>query len=260
MEERARRELNLSVLKRYDPSITDIITTSSHVVVYDFDEDRQSWAKRGVEGTLFLIQRSSLVLGNNQLQQQQQQKHKQKNAKYGIVILNRLSLEDFVVDLSSTMEVQVLGDYIIYKTTEDLVQGLWLYEASDRDRLSKLLQSLSQAEEEGVPSIQDMLAKANSSKESENSTTGQISILDMLAKAHSAAAVASNSVAPLYTIGSLLDLWNVLESMGPSSSRSTSLDLSEPEFRHRLLFVAPSLFSAYVMNKSNKGDQNKKLK
>ena len=129
-------------------------------------------AKRGVEGTLFLIQRSSLVLGNNQLQQQQQQKHKQKNAKYGIVILNRLSLEDFVVDLSSTMEVQVLGDYIIYKTTEglvyihfleslqwfeylicciflflflrllfqDLVQGLWLYEASDRDRLSKLLQ------------------------------------------------------------------------------------------------------------------------
>lgn len=56
--QQAKNVINLNVLKRYDSSIIHIIETSSHVVLYDFDTHSSQWKKRGIEGTLFLYERS----------------------------------------------------------------------------------------------------------------------------------------------------------------------------------------------------------
>lgn len=48
--------LNLRVLQRHDPTITDIVDSTSYAVLYDFQDDR--WHKTGKEGTLFIYERS----------------------------------------------------------------------------------------------------------------------------------------------------------------------------------------------------------
>lgn len=49
MNKSARKAVNLSVLQRHDPHITDIIDSSSYVVVYKFDEASQAWVRRGCD-------------------------------------------------------------------------------------------------------------------------------------------------------------------------------------------------------------------
>jgi len=43
MDTAQKHAINLSVLKRYDSSITTIIESSSHVVVYNFEPSLQTW-------------------------------------------------------------------------------------------------------------------------------------------------------------------------------------------------------------------------
>jgi len=43
MDSAQKHAINLSVLKRYDNSITNIIESSSHVVVYGFEPSLQTW-------------------------------------------------------------------------------------------------------------------------------------------------------------------------------------------------------------------------
>ncbi len=58
MDNLKKRQMNLSVLQKIDPHITDILDQASHVVVYDFDQERNKWEKRGIEGTLFICSRN----------------------------------------------------------------------------------------------------------------------------------------------------------------------------------------------------------
>ena len=58
MDVNRKRQMNLSVLRNIDPNIIDIIDQSSHVVAYDFDQEKSSWKKRGIEGTLFVYSRN----------------------------------------------------------------------------------------------------------------------------------------------------------------------------------------------------------
>jgi hypothetical protein len=37
--------MNLQVLKRQDDAVMDIVDTASHVVMYEFDQDGQSWVR-----------------------------------------------------------------------------------------------------------------------------------------------------------------------------------------------------------------------
>ncbi|KAF8939855.1 hypothetical protein BGZ58_008483 [Dissophora ornata] len=102
MNKAARKAVNLSVLQRHDPHISDIIDSSSHVVVYKFDEDSQAWPS------------------------------------YGFFIMNRLGLENLMVDLTGDMALQLTSDYIIYRDEKD-IHGIWIYEPSDRDRMGETL-------------------------------------------------------------------------------------------------------------------------
>lgn len=43
MDLKARKAANLSVLKRHDPSVVDLLDQSSHAVVYCFDQSKAGW-------------------------------------------------------------------------------------------------------------------------------------------------------------------------------------------------------------------------
>ncbi|KAI8827016.1 uncharacterized protein EV422DRAFT_22075 [Fimicolochytrium jonesii] len=120
MDPAARLAANLSVLRRHDAAINGVLDSSSHVVVYDFDPGNKSWTKKGIEGTLFVFQRSVEPF-------------------YGLFVMNRLGLENLSVMLNSDMEVTLLQEFVIYRQPDDSVQGLWMYETSDRTRIVKTL-------------------------------------------------------------------------------------------------------------------------
>ncbi|KAI8803313.1 hypothetical protein BJ742DRAFT_829293, partial [Cladochytrium replicatum] len=129
MDRARKRELNLVVLKRHDPSIDSIIDGTSHVVVYDFDTATQSWTKRGVEGAMFIFSRGDDGVGTGK--------------GYGFFVLNRLGVDNFKVVLTGDMEFQLMADYVIYRQPDDSIIGLWMYEEHDRGRLAQILESLA---------------------------------------------------------------------------------------------------------------------
>ncbi|KAF9205087.1 hypothetical protein BGZ59_000684 [Podila verticillata] len=134
MNKSARKAVNLSVLQRHDPHITDIIDSSSYVVVYNFDEASQAWTKKGVEGTMFVFKRSTLP-------------------SYGFFIMNRLGIDNLMADLTADMALQLTSDYIIYRDEKD-IHGIWVYEPTDRDRIGeKLLECCKRATEDPHTSI-----------------------------------------------------------------------------------------------------------
>ncbi|TPX65309.1 hypothetical protein SpCBS45565_g05294 [Spizellomyces sp. 'palustris'] len=142
MDPAARLAVNLNVLRRHDSNIVAILDSSSHVVVYDFDQQSSSWTKKGIEGTMFVFQRSVEPF-------------------YGLFVMNRLGIENLMVLLSADMEVQLMQEFVIYRKPDgakrlikfqslsaniehfltlgvdsgDSVQGLWMYETEDRTRL-----------------------------------------------------------------------------------------------------------------------------
>lgn len=121
MDTAQKHAINLSVLKRYDNSITNIIESSSHVVVYSFEPSLQTWKKRGIEGTMFIFRRT-------------------KEPSTGFLVMNRLTPDNLIVYITANIEIEITGDFVIYKTDDDDVNGLWIYEAKDRERVGTLLQ------------------------------------------------------------------------------------------------------------------------
>ncbi|KAI8929172.1 hypothetical protein BC831DRAFT_444977 [Entophlyctis helioformis] len=119
-----KQAINLSVLRRHDPFISVILDTSSHVTVYDFDAPSQAWTKRGIEGTMFVFQRTVQPM-------------------FGFFVMNRLGIDNLMISLSSDLHIEMLGDYLMYKLPDGTVQGLWMFENSDRRRLAKTLGDLA---------------------------------------------------------------------------------------------------------------------
>ncbi|KAF9086985.1 hypothetical protein BGX29_001105 [Mortierella sp. GBA35] len=151
MNKSARKAVNLSVLQRHDPHISDILDSSSYVVVYKFDEDSQAWTKKGVEGTMFVFRRSTLP-------------------SYGFFIMNRLGIDNMMADLTADMALQLTSDYIIYRDERD-IHGIWVYEPADRDRIGeKLMDCCKKAKEGAVSGTNGVAEKPSPSVNSDHSS------------------------------------------------------------------------------------------
>lgn len=61
---------NISILKRFDPDISEILETSTHVAIYNFEAREGKWNRKGVEGAAFVVRTST-------------------NLKYYFVVLNK---------------------------------------------------------------------------------------------------------------------------------------------------------------------------
>ncbi|KAB5576115.1 hypothetical protein GE09DRAFT_615986 [Coniochaeta sp. 2T2.1] len=94
-------ELNLSVLRRYLPSIRSIVSIAANAVVYTISPTTGQWEKSGVEGTLFVCEQEPVVdLAGHVL------------PRACVFILNRRGLENLVIHLCNTSACEVVGELI----------------------------------------------------------------------------------------------------------------------------------------------------
>lgn len=132
INEEARKEANLRLLQRsMDPSISDILGSATHVVLYKFSQSTQSWEKSNVEGGLFLAVRPSGFL---------------------LVIVNRNSPDNYPIELSANFQLQHQDPYLIFRQVEKgetVIRGIWFPNADERalvnDLLNKVLAKLRSA-------------------------------------------------------------------------------------------------------------------
>ncbi|KAK5706699.1 hypothetical protein LTR97_001689 [Elasticomyces elasticus] len=121
--QRSNTELNLTVLRRYNPSINSIVSIAPFAVLYTFSPDSQAWEKCGVEGTLFICHLSDTGTGTG---------------RYNAMILNRKSLENFEAELKSADDVEITDEYVILQSTmgdegTPVIYGIWIFEDGDAE-------------------------------------------------------------------------------------------------------------------------------
>ncbi|EZF75334.1 hypothetical protein H105_03109 [Trichophyton soudanense CBS 452.61] len=100
---RTNAEINLSVLRRHNPSISSILSLAQYAVIYHFNATTQLWEKIGVEGTLFVCQLTPGELGED---------------RYSVFLLNRRGMNNFDVKLSTGDDIEITEDYVILKVDE----------------------------------------------------------------------------------------------------------------------------------------------
>ena len=123
---RTNTELNLSVLRRYIPSITNILSIAANAVVYTFATEAGSWEKTGVEGTLFVCAQDGGMGPNLE--------------KACLFVLNRRGLDNLVLDLGRVAAFEVMDALLIFKVDgdsddsgEEKTLGLWLHASAEED-------------------------------------------------------------------------------------------------------------------------------
>ncbi len=120
---RTNTELNLSVLRRYNPLILTILSIAANAVIYLFTPSTQQWEKSGVEGTLFVCETEAPT--------------STVDAGYSVVVLNRRGLDNLILDLAQTQDVEVTAELLILRLTEGEEQkviGVWIHEDKDGTR------------------------------------------------------------------------------------------------------------------------------
>ncbi|KAI2643719.1 PH domain-like protein [Xylaria nigripes] len=131
MSERSNTELNIAVLKRYLPSITNILSIAANAVVYTFQQPE--WKKTLMEGTMFICS----------------QRKSPHGADSGcLFILNRKGLRNLILDLDNVGDFELAGELLIFKlnhatqevqvdsgeTVTPNVLGVWTYAEDKSDR------------------------------------------------------------------------------------------------------------------------------
>lgn len=123
INEQARKEANLRLLQRtMDPTISNIQCSATHVVLYEFRQDLQSWEKSDVEGSMFLAVRAS---------------------GYLLVILNRNSRDNYPMELTPNFQLQHSDPYLIFRQQQNndtIIRGIWFPNPSERIAMNDKLQ------------------------------------------------------------------------------------------------------------------------
>ncbi|KAI0305213.1 Dcp1-like decapping family-domain-containing protein [Multifurca ochricompacta] len=91
----SRYQKNLKSLRRIDPTIVSIIDQFSHICLYRLHEGK--WQKDGFEGASFLFERAAYP-------------------PYGLFILNRAGMNDYIHPIHPEDELQAEGEYLMYRS------------------------------------------------------------------------------------------------------------------------------------------------
>ncbi|XP_044945790.1 mRNA-decapping enzyme-like protein isoform X2 [Hordeum vulgare subsp. vulgare] len=134
------RLLNLTVLRRLDPAVADILITAASVTAYSFDQDTARWSHKGVEGSLFVVKRNT-------------------QPRFQFLVMNRRNTENLVEDLLDGFEYQAEVPYIIYRNAASEIIGIWFYEPEECGEVvhifSRIHKAYSRASpKKMVPSVQ----------------------------------------------------------------------------------------------------------
>lgn len=143
-----RRIANLRVLQRIDSSIIDVVSSATHVVLYEFNESAQAWEKRNVEGSLFVAKRSD-------------------SPRFKLIVMNRNAKENLEIPLAAKFQMQVREPYLIFRlengddedNAEKMpIRGIWFHDGKEREvicgvleKVMKVLAHATELEEKNEP-------------------------------------------------------------------------------------------------------------
>jgi len=134
-----RRKANLRVLQRIDSNIVDLAITATHVVLYEFNNAKQRWEKKNVEGWLALTKRSEAP-------------------RFKLIVLNRSSTENLEVPITASFQMQVKEPYMIFRDSkassssgsgsstnggaDESIRGIWFHDGKERDQIASYLEQV----------------------------------------------------------------------------------------------------------------------
>lgn len=124
--------LNLAVLRRLDPAVNAILSSSSQVAVYnlpvDADGGDAGWKRCDIEGSLYIVSRD--VEGSNQPQ-------------HRVVIVNRKTPVNFSGDITQGgMKFDTADQMIMFQDSDNRVTGLWFYVAEEIQPVLKCMTAI----------------------------------------------------------------------------------------------------------------------
>ena len=120
---RTNTDLNLSVLRRYNPSIHTILSIAASAVVYNFvpadaNNANASWDRAEIEGTLFVCETLPTATTGQE--------------GCCIVLLNKKGLDNLIVDMVEVRNVEVATEFLILRFMdriglEEKVIGIYIH-------------------------------------------------------------------------------------------------------------------------------------
>lgn len=96
---RSKDELNVSVLRKWNPEVVRIMSIAPYATLYEFATGANEWQKTGLVGTLFICELSRGRYGEE---------------RYQAIVLNRGGLENYEAELRQSERggVSMTGDYV----------------------------------------------------------------------------------------------------------------------------------------------------
>lgn len=110
---RSNNELNLTVLRRYDPSITTILSVAASCQIYNYFPADGTWDKAEIAGTLFVCQMSpfsATTVGGRE--------------RFCVALLNKKGLDNLIIDMQDVLEVELKDEFMIIRFLERGQAGL----------------------------------------------------------------------------------------------------------------------------------------
>lgn len=149
----ASYRMNVAAVKKVDPSMNSILDSATHVAMYTFNSKDNKWEKTDIEGAMFLYSRSTVP-------------------NHAFIIMNRLSTTNLVEPVNAGLDFQIKEPFLLYKTNQSLIYGIWFYDKNECYRVTSNLEKL-------VKSLQ----VKNPQKEKRKDGVGGVDIFSMLSKA-----------------------------------------------------------------------------
>jgi len=124
-------EANFWALKKLDPNVAKVVANFSFVSLYKFDHSSSNWKKINFEGPMFMVQRTAA-------------------AKFGMIVANRVSLENFTFVVDDSFYAELKKEFIIFKSNiqkdnndrhevPPIIYGLWISDDKERHHLYHVL-------------------------------------------------------------------------------------------------------------------------
>lgn len=132
------KAINLRTLKRIDPSIKDILESSSQSALYTFDLKGEKFVKNDVEGSLHVFRRKRRTMASSSHGRTMASNH-------GFIILDMSSTRHFMEDLKNDSVIQVVKYYphnlLLFTSINGSVHCLWFEEENECQRMYQVIKS-----------------------------------------------------------------------------------------------------------------------
>ncbi|XP_039048532.1 mRNA-decapping enzyme-like protein isoform X2 [Hibiscus syriacus] len=119
LDQQSTKLLNLTVLRRIDPFVEEILITAAHVAFYEFNIDLSQWSRKDVEGSLFVVKRNT-------------------QPRFQFIVMNRRNTDNLVENLLGDFEYEVQDKYLLYRNASQEINGIWFYDAGELEEVANL--------------------------------------------------------------------------------------------------------------------------